>query len=775
MIKLLKIQNNLKKTLSKLKSFIKHLHLRGFLTRRNLLLSLIVCSLITLIYLFWDLPNPKNLTSHPAPSSTKLLDRHGSLIYEIFVDERRTPIQLKSLPNYVWQATLAAEDKNFYQHGGFSISGIGRAFVNTFFKKSLQGGSTITQQLVRTALLTQDRTVKRKIREFTLSIVVETLYNKDEILEMYLNQVPYGGTAYGIESASQTYFGKHAADLNVAEATLLAGLTQAPSYYSPFGSHPELAKVRQKYVLDQMLDGKFLTENEHASASAIPITYATDATLKAPHFSLWVKDLLIQKYGLNTVENGGLIVTTTLDKDLQDYSQNIMATEIAKLKKEKVGNGAALVTHPKTGEILAMIGSKDYFNLEDDGNVNVVLSQRQPGSSIKPITYAIGIDRKLFTASTVLADKATCFLQPDQKPYCPDNYDNQFHGPTQVRFALGNSFNIPAVKALVLNGLSDFVASSSAFGLTTFKDPAKYGSSITLGGGEVTMLDLATAYSVLANSGQKVLPNPILQIKDSTGKILEQAPLKELPQDQLSKTLSLDLISLDSKLYTSLPRSNVRVISSGAAYITTHLLLDNGARSATFGSSSYLNIKGHPEVAVKTGTTNDKRDNWTLGYTQDILAAVWVGNNDNSEMSAVASGVTGASPIWNKIITYALKNYPQHWPTQPADVVGTSVCSLSGLKVPQNPDPGCTPRYEYFLTGTVPPFDGGSRRDIPIFKPTNTPATPKQQLESPGEIENQNHAVIFDGLGLPLCLDCAGGYGAADTIRLDARGKALPL
>ncbi|KKU02866.1 MAG: Penicillin-binding protein, 1A family [Microgenomates group bacterium GW2011_GWC1_47_20] len=698
------------------------------------------------VYILWGLPNPLRLTTNPAPASTKILDRNGRLLYEVFVGERRTPISLSSLPKYVWQATLAAEDRDFYKHSGFSIRGITRAFISTFFKKNLQGGSTITQQLVKNALLEPDRTVRRKIREFILSAAVETAYKKDQILEFYLNQVPYGGTAYGLESAAQTYFGKKAADLNLAEAALLAGLPQAPSFYSPL-SRPELAKARQEYVLKQMLDAGFIDNSQYLISKDQELQYIPAPTLNAPHFSLWVKDLLLQKYGLAKVEQDGLIVTTTLDLGLQNFAQAAVATEVGRLKAEKVGNGAVLVIRPKTGEILAMVGSKDYFDVKSDGNVNVTLSKRQPGSAIKPINYALALEHRLLTASTVLADKPTCFLIPDQEPYCPVNYDNQWHGPTQVRFALGNSFNIPAVKTLVLNGLENFVASSSAFGLTTFTDAKNFGPSITLGGGEVTMLDLATAYGVLANTGQRVNLNPILKITDRSGKILEEAP--KLPP-------------------------NTRVISPGSAYIVSHLLLDNGARSAAFGSSSYLVVKNHPEVSVKTGTTNDKRDNWTVGYNPDILVAVWVGNNDNSPMSAVASGVTGASPIWNKVISFALKDASPRWPVQPPDVIGALVCSLSGLKVPDNPPGNCSPRYEYFLKGTVPPpQDGDLRRDIPIFRPTQSPATSRQIIEQPDQIEYQNHAVVFDPLGVQLCLDCAGGYGEADSIRLDRHGRAV--
>ena len=724
------------------------------------------------IYILWGLPNPTSLTRHPSPASTRLLDRHSRLIYEFFADQRRTPIKLDSLPKYVIQAHLAAEDKDFYSHSGVSLRGISRAFINTFFRRNLQGGSTITQQLVKNALLTTERTLKRKIREFTLSLAVEALYSKDQILELYLNQVPYGGTAYGLESAARTYFDKSAKELTLAEAALLAGLPQAPSYYSPFGAHPEAAKSRQEYVLSQMEDSGFLTPEEHQAAKDAPLNYVRDDTLSAPHFALWVKDRLVEKYGLQTVEEGGLTVVTTLDLELQHFAQNAVATEVARLTREKVGNGAALVTHPQTGEILSMVGSRDYFDSEHDGAVNVTLRPRQPGSSIKPLNYSLALDRRLLTAASLLADKPTCFLSPNQKPYCPDNYDNQFHGPTQVRFALGNSFNLPAVKTLVINGLSDFLASSSAYGITTFKDPKSYGPSITLGGGEVTMLDMATAYGVLANAGQRVDLNPLIRVTDRTGKILEEVPLKTISSEEAAELNPLDTILIGSQAFVKSPPPNTRVISSGAAFITSHILYDPGARAATFGST--LNVPQHPEVSVKTGTTNDLRDNWTIGYNPDVLVAVWVGNNDNTAMSRVASGITGASPIWKTIISHALADYPQNWPSRPVEVVGATVCNYSGLRAPDSPDPtSCPTRYEFFISGTQPGFQtDNSRRDIPIFRPTQSPASSKQIVEQPGDIETQNHLVVFDALGTALCLDCAGGYGAADDIRLDDRGRA---
>lgn len=330
------------------------------------------------LWLFWGIPLPTKLSSPDIPVSTKLLDRNGKLIYEIYTDTRRSPVELKSLPDYVKNATISIEDKDFYKHYGFSYTGIARAAWKIVTRGKLEGGSTLTQQLVKNSLLTPERTIKRKVREFLLTFLVEGIYSKDQILEMYLNQIPYGSTAYGIESASELYFGKAAKDLSLAEATLIAGLPQSPTRYSPFGAHPELAKERQKEVLNQMVKNGYLGQEEADKVFKEEIKYAEIKAPVAPHFALWVKDQLVEKYGEKMVEQGGLRVTTTLDLDLQNFAQEAVATEVAKLKKQKVGNGAALVTHPSTGEILAMVGSKDYFAKDEDGKVNVILAKRQP-------------------------------------------------------------------------------------------------------------------------------------------------------------------------------------------------------------------------------------------------------------------------------------------------------------------------------------------------------------------------------------------------------------
>lgn len=720
-------------------------HLKKLPRKQKLILLILALGLGLTLWLFWGIPLPTRLTSKDTPVSTKILDRKGNLIYEIYSDKRRTPVVLSDLPQYIKDATIAIEDKDFYKHYGFSLTGIVRASYNIAFKHKLQGGSTLTQQLVKTALLSPERTLRRKIREFVLSLLVETIYRKDQILEMYLNQIPYGGTAYGIEAAAETYFGCEAKDLTLAQATLLAGLPAAPTAYSPFGAHPEKAKVRQETVLRRMVEDNYLSQQQADEAKAEELVYSQPQNSKATHFALWIKELLAEKYGDAVVEQGGLRVTTTLDLELQEMVQESVATEVAKLTKQKVGNGAALISRPKTGEILAMVGSKDYFATDEDGKVNVIFAKRQPGSSIKPLNYALGLKELLITPSTPLVDEPTCFIVAGQEKYCPKNYDGTFRGAVQARFALGNSLNIPAVRVLALNGLENFVEFANLMGITTFTDPSNYGLSLTLGGGEVKPADMAVAFGVLANGGIKQPLVGILKVTDWKGKTWEETKLQELEGD--------------------------RVLDSGTAFLVSHILLDNNARVAVFGEHSYLNVSGHPEVSVKTGTTNDRRDNWTIGYTAHILALSWVGNNDNTPMSGAVSGVSGASPIWNKIIKAALDKAEEGyynsddeghaWPKQPEEVVGRTVCSDSGNVVEDPTQAPCPTRFEYFLKDKIGAGVAAGRQDVLIDKLTQGLAS---EGLPPEQTETQNHLVLTDPLGSRYCFDCATATVSA-TIR----------
>lgn len=701
-------------------------------------------------WIFWGIPLPTNLSSDEYPVSTKLFDRNGKLIYEIYTEKRRTPVKLSELPEYVKDATISIEDKDFYKHYGFSYSGIIRAAYNVVFKGKLQGGSTLTQQLVKNSLLSPERTVRRKIREFALTFFVEAIYSKDQILELYLNQIPYGSTAYGIETASELYFGKAAKDLTLAEAALLAGLPQSPTRYSPFGANPDNATGRQETVLKSMVENKYITQEEADKAKEEKLTFAKITPPKAPHFALWIKEQLVEKYGEAMVDKGGLRVTTTLDLSLQEFAQDAVATEVAKLKKQKVGNGAAIVTRPATGEILAMVGSKDYFAEDEDGKVNVILAKRQPGSSIKPLNYSLALKDKKITLATTLADIPTCFAVAGQPLYCPVNYDGTFHGLVQARFALGNSYNLPAVKVLALNGVDNFVEFAKQMGLTTLSDPANYGLSLTLGGGEVRPYDMAVAFGVFANQGIKVPLTSILKVEDWKGKVLEETKLSEIEGD--------------------------RILPVEIPFLISHVLLDNNARSAAFGESSFLNVRGHPEVSVKTGTTNDRRDNWTIGYTSQIVVVSWVGNNDNTPMGGAVSGVSGASPIWNSIIrkaldkaeegTYSPDDEGHAWPRQPEGVVGKNICAVTGA-APSGPDdnPGCPTRFEYFLKDNIPQAQAEVRQDVQIDK-TNGQLAGKDTL--PEFIETQNHPVFIDPLGALYCLDCPVASAAA-TIRYPLR------
>lgn len=729
------------------------------------LLFTIFTLISSLVYLFWGLPAPWNLQSNNYPVSTKIYDRSGNLLYDVFIDQNRTPVKIEELPEHIKWVTISAEDKDFYSHHGLSSQGILRAAFNTLFKRKLQGGSTITQQLVKNALLTQDRTLKRKLRELVLTLAVEIIYPKDKILEMYLNHTPYGGTAWGIEAAAKTYFDKKAKDLSLAETAMLAGLPASPTRYSPFGANPMLAKIRQEFVLTRMVEDKHISSQDAEEAKSQDLVFKSEEKqIQAPHFVMFVKEQLVEKYGEQMVGQGGLRVTTSLDLELQNSAQSIVAAEVAKLKSAKVTNGAALITKPKTGEILAMVGSSDYFDQEIQGNYNITTALRQPGSSIKPVNYALALETQKITPATALNDMPTCFLTTGQSPYCPQNYDNAFHGPVQVRFALGNSYNIPAVKVLALNTLEAFIPFAQKVGLSTLTDPAKYGLSLTLGGGEVKMIDMVTAFGVFANNGVRQNPVSILKVEDYQGKILEETKITE----------------------------GEKVLSSETSYLISHILLDNNARSAAFGTSSFLVIKGHPEVSVKTGTTNDKRDNWTIGYNPDVLVTSWVGNNDNKPMGAVASGVTGASPIWNKIISFALSKIDlekyaektgksladlrdskippyEHWPIKPEGVVGTNVCSLSG-KIP--PDGGCTTRFEYFLKESLPQEVENLAYPVTINKDTSEIIQPGETM--PANTETQDHQAYLDPLNTLMCLDCPNSSGSA-KIKIPFVHPNLPL
>ncbi len=705
--------------------------LKMYLLGKRLLIGIILLSILAVIvatafyfYFLKDLPSPTKLGNTTVSYSTQIYDRNGTHLYTIYANRNQTFMPLEKIPKTLQLATIAIEDKDFYKHGAVDIRGIIRAFYSTVFQKTLQGGSTLTQQLVKNGLLTPERTLTRKIKELALSVVVEFMYTKNEILEMYLNQVPYGGTSYGVEAAAQTYFGKPVKNISLAQQAYLAGLPEAPSTYSPLGSHPELGKKRQKEILKKMFEQGYInkTERDKAAAEELQFQKITNP-IKAPHFVFYVRDLLQNKYGENIVEQGGLKVYTSLDLDLQEFAQLVVASEVAKLKQNKVGNGAALIASPATGEILAMIGSKDWYDPKD-GNMNMTAQQLQPGSSIKPINYAVGL-LKGYTAATPFIDTALCFSSPGTVKYCPRNYDGRFHGVVQMRYALANSFNIPAVEMLKINTLESMIATASSMGIRSFKDPSRYGLSLTLGGGEVTMIDMTTAFGVFANQGYRVDLHPILKVTDRNGKTLEEyKPPKS-------------------------PIFGIKVLPSAVAWIISDILADNNARQEAFGPNSELKI-GKKFVSVKTGTTNDYKDNWTIGYTPQYVVSVWVGNNDRTPMTGLVSGLTGAAPIWNKLMTHMLEGKEPRNPAKPTDVVTKSVCSNTGFLPQADPANRCPTRLEYFVKGTEPKTTGPAKTSVWIDKSTNNLAKDGQTEN----VESREEYVITDPLGNKFCASC---------------------
>jgi len=609
-----------------------------------------------IVYVFLqDLPHPNELVTRQIPQTTKIYDRHGTLLYELYASQNRTLVPLSSVPKTLQQATLAIEDKNFYKHPGFDISSIIRALKEDHEAgQILQGGSTITQQLIKSSMLTPEQSITRKAKEIVLAFWAERTYSKDQILEMYFNQVPYGGTAWGIEAASETYFDKSVKELDLAQSAFLAGLTSSPTTYSPYGQNPNLWKKRQKEVLSRMVALKFITDKQAKDAEKEQLEFSRNQdAFKAPHFVNYVKDYLVKKYGIAMVEKGGLQVTTSLDLSLQNKVQDIVRDEVNRDAYLNLTNGAAVVSDPKNGDILAMVGSKD-FNDPNGGNVNVTTSLRQPGSSIKPVTYSAALSNG-FTAASVLDDSPISY-PTGSGTYSPVNYDGKFHGKVSLRLSLANSFNIPAVKTLQAVGIPTMVHLARDMGVKSWDPDGDYGLSITLGAAEVTMLDMVTVNGTLANGGKRVDINPILKITNFKGEILDD-----------KRTIS-----------------SRQILQPGVAYIISSILSDNPARSMEFGPNSPLNVVGHT-VSVKTGTTDNKRDNWTNGYTPEYVVSVWVGNNDNSPMSqALASGITGAAPIWNRIMTLLLTNKADTKMPIPNDIVG----------IP------CNGRIEYFLKGT---------------------------------------------------------------------------
>ncbi|OGK52078.1 hypothetical protein A2966_03750 [Candidatus Roizmanbacteria bacterium RIFCSPLOWO2_01_FULL_41_22] len=642
------------------------------------LIALVVIGyLFTFLVFAWysrQLPSPGKLSQNQG-ASTVFYDRDGKTLYEMYKDKNRVPVPFDQISKYLKNATVAIEDKRFYTHHGISEFGILRAAVFSILGQS-QGGSTITQQLIKNVLLTSERSVSRKIKEAILAGEVEKRYSKEQILEMYLNENPYGGSYWGVGSASKGYFDKTPKDLTLVESAFLAGLPQSPSRYSPFLGKTDAWKGRTKDVLRRMReDGYIVSDQEKQALAQLEKMKFTSPKLaiEAPHFVFYAKRQIEDEIGAGLLDRG-VKVKTTIAYDVQDFVQKAVKTEIEKIKKDyHVGNGAVVVLDSQTGEILAMVGSYD-FNDEDYGKFNVAVDGlRQPGSALKPIEYATAFE-KGYTPSTVIMDVKTNFGKQGDDEYTPENYDGKFRGPVEIRFALGNSFNLPAVKMLAMVGLRDFLQKAYDMGLSTLAPTQdnmnNLGLSASLGGGETTLLELTSAYSVLARGGIKIDTQPIIEISDFQNKGIYKKPKVQ----------------------------ERKVLSPEVSFLISHILSDNNARSEEFGLNSYLNIPGKT-VAVKTGTTNDKRDNWAIGFTKSVTVGVWVGNNDNSPMNAkIASGTTGASEIWYTVMREILKKYPDGIIDKPDKVKAMEIDAyLGGL-----PKDGYPKRSEYFIEGAEP-------------------------------------------------------------------------
>lgn len=666
------------------------------------LISMVVGAFVLMIALAAisrQLPNPNQLLERSYELSTQINDRNGNPIYEVYGEKNRTLVRLSEISPHVINATLAVEDANFYSHQGFSIKGMLRAARNTVTGRGLQGGSTLTQQVIKNTLLSQERTVMRKVKELILSLQLENRYSKDQILQMYLNESPYGGQNYGIYTAAEAYFNKKPSELSLAESAYLAGLPQRPSYYSQFGADPEAGIERKNTVLQLMHDRGwsgpdgnryYINDDEYQKALNEQLNFQSSSIpFKAPHFVFYVKQKLIDLFGEDFVEQGGLIVKTSLDLDYQEKAQQIVTEELDKLAGYNVYNGGLVALDPKTGQILAMVGSKGYFldsypadcksGTTGEGSclfepqLNTTITRRQPGSAIKPITYATML-KQGYTAAFPLLDVPTRFPGASaDKPYEPVDYDGRYRGPMSVRKSLANSLNIPAVKALKIVGIDNMIKTAEDLGITTFTDRERYGLALTLGGGETKLLELTSAFTTFANKGRHYETTPILEVTDSRGNVL----------------------------YNWQDTGGEKVLGEDVAFLISDILSDDGARSAIFGLGSLLNIPKY-EVAVKTGTTDDKRDNYAIGYTPTIAIGVWVGNNNNEQMNPyVASGITGATPIWhNAMQAYLEKYYPDGTEEfePPSNVEKMTVDELTGML----PYGDRSTRQEWFIKGTEP-------------------------------------------------------------------------
>jgi len=706
----------------------------------KLLLTGLVLFAGLLLYIFWDLPSVNSLPETYLTPSVRITDRNGRLLYEILpeVGGRNTVLSVENIPQCLKDATIAVEDKNFYTNPGVDMTGIVRAlWINLRGGETLAGGSTITQQVARNLLMSQDermeRTLRRKLREAMLAWQMTQKFSKEEILALYLNQINYGGMAYGVEAASQTYFGKPARELLLPECALIAGLPQAPGVYNPF-TNPDLAKQRQVIVLGLMEKQGYISHDKRVEAEMTPMSYnPSPYPIEAPHFVWIIKDQIDKMVLEGTITSRqSLIVRTTLDLDTQHLAQETLKRRVEEFKTEdtpvshNVNNAALVVIDPHSGELLALVGSADYFDESIDGALDMATSPRQTGSAFKPFIYALALDPtrpNTWTPATSILDLSTTFITHDGTPYTPVNYDSREHGPVSAREALGSSLNIPAVKTLQEVGIENTVNLAHRLGITSLSDAGQYDLSLALGGGQISLLELSTAYASLANKGYYTGNTSILDIHDADGNLL----------------------------YTQDRNSPLQIFDPRVAWLISDILSDDSARALGFGPNSTLKLDR--TAAVKTGTTTNFHDNWTIGYTPDLLVGVWVGNSGYEAMHNV-TGLTGAAPIWHEVMRGLLQGQPDHPFERPDGLTQIEVCDLSGLL----PTSACQyPHKEWFISGTEPAQIDSYYQQVWIDPLTNSIAndlTPIDRRKSITVLDLPAEAQPWARMqGLPLRID----------------------
>lgn len=738
---------NLRARFNKLKSFFTKENLKPLLSikfwwrqikihKRQLLFLfgvfifvLLAIPIITYAYFAGDLKDKNSFTNHNNTGVT-LLDDQGKPFFTFYHAKQVSYVQISQIPASIQNAAIAAEDRDFYTNPGFSFNGIVRAFLTNFFAgRIVQGGSTISQELVKNALLNSNRNILRKFQELVLATELNRRFSKQDILEMYLNSVYFGEGAFGVENAAKTYFGIHAKDMTLAQSALLVGILPAPSAYSPLSNNPQIGKDKQQQVLSEMVAEKMITQQQEDQAISEKLVYQPleqNQNVLAPHFAIYVKDLLVQKYGEERIINDGFQVTTTLNSKWQTYAEQVVKNQVLYLQRNKATNGAVIVIDPTSGAIKVMVGSHDW-NDEKNGKINMSLHPRQPGSSFKPFIYADALEQHLITSATLLKDNPIAYGD-----YKPLDYDKRFRGDVTVRRALSNSLNIPAVQVLNMLGVPEGLTIAQKFGIDSLgTDASKYGLSLVLGSGEVSLLEMTNGYAVFADQGIYHTPYAVTAIKDKYGNTVT-----DNPQNIFSQFLSL--FNFTNIIAPQTQHQERIVIGEDTAYLISSILSDNNARAEEFGNALTI----FRPAAVKTGTTNDFKDALTIGYTPGLVIGVWVGNNDNNPMDNIA-GSLGAAPIWRLLMENFLTGTPLQPFIQPASIVKMLPCS-SPVQTPgpNNTMTASLSAIEYFIRGTEPPAcptptitPTNSPSETPTPSPTNAPSATPAPTDSPTPTE----------------------------------------